>query len=101
MSRFNKYDNIFDEHDDGADLGITADEEAASDDQGREEAAAPWPRRAMAYTSEESLLVDSSSAHASSTAVCAPTAVRGTPMCAASPTSTTRLFTTRGAAKWY
>ena len=39
MSRFNKYDNIFDEHDDGADLSVTADDEAASDDQGREEAA--------------------------------------------------------------
>ena len=40
MSRFNKYDNIFDEHDDGADLAITAEDEAASDDQGRDEAGA-------------------------------------------------------------
>lgn len=40
MSRFNKYNNIFDEHDDGADLAVTAEDEAAADDQGREEAGA-------------------------------------------------------------
>ncbi len=38
MSRFNKYDNIFDEHDDGEHIEITGADEAASDDQGREEA---------------------------------------------------------------
>ena len=40
MSRFNKYDNIFDEHDDGEHIEITSEDEAASDDQGREEAGA-------------------------------------------------------------
>ena len=38
MSR-NNDNNIFDEHDDGEDLEITDEDEAASDDQGREEAA--------------------------------------------------------------
>ena len=38
MSR-NNGNNIFDEHDDGEDLEITDADEAASDDQGREEAA--------------------------------------------------------------
>ncbi len=47
MSRFNRYDNIFDEHDDGADLAVTAEEEAASDDQGarRQRSTSPQPRR--------------------------------------------------------
>ena len=39
MSRNDDYNNAFDEQDDGEDLEITDEDEAASDDQGREEAA--------------------------------------------------------------
>ena len=39
MSRFDEYNNEFDEEDDGEDLEITDDDEAASDDEGREQAA--------------------------------------------------------------
>ena len=39
MSRNNEYNNAFDEQDDGEDLEITDEDEAASDGQGREEAA--------------------------------------------------------------
>ncbi len=38
MSRFNKYDNIFDEDDDGADIEITEEDHALSDEHGRETA---------------------------------------------------------------
>ncbi len=39
MSRFDDYNNIFDAEDDGEDIEITNEDEAASDDEGREEAA--------------------------------------------------------------
>ncbi len=39
MSRFDEYNNEFDEEDDGEELEITEEEAAASDDEGREQAA--------------------------------------------------------------
>lgn len=39
MSRFHEYNNEFDQDDDGEDLEISDEEEAASDDEGREQAA--------------------------------------------------------------